>query len=192
MKGIQKILRTVVISSLVSILSVGILHQYAHATTIVKNPNYCASATLRISVGKWFSDFAPAGLSVKWLPITISHRGSTCNFGGNPIIFPIGLPVRDKVLSANDVGEDDRTLTLSASQNAYTYLKLVHPNSPLSSVKRWSANCKPSVATSFIISIKFGTSEVNKRVNIRVPEVCTTGYANDLFTSPFDNVATYR
>jgi photosystem II stability/assembly factor-like uncharacterized protein len=153
----------------------------------------CSPKQLTVTARAWAYNPSTAETVFQTLPVSITNEGGTCAIGGLPKIVPTGIKVTHKpsgeavyalVEGAAISSTKYRMLTLSRGEAAYTYLNLVFPTGDATAVKKWSKSCQPAVATGFTISIVPAKKLLNRHVRATIPEVCTTGKANDLSTGP--------
>jgi hypothetical protein len=115
------------------------------------------------------------GTVESWLSISITNIGSVCAFSGPPKIVPYAKTPHALESAALDATKTSM-LTLAHGEVAFTYLRLEYRISPLAIAKKWTTKCGPITASGF-------------HITVRLPEVCTTGKANDLHTAPLSLVS---
>jgi hypothetical protein len=150
----------------------------------------CSPSQLKVTSRPWIPEYSVAGTTEEWLPVRITNAGATCTIGGLPKIVPTGVRLKSSssaavvVESAIISTTKYKMLTLVHGKAAFTYLKLEFRSGPSSAAKKWIASCRPSVATGFTISIVPTKYILNRHVTVTIPDVCTTGRANDLSVVP--------
>lgn len=155
------------------------------------SPPTCTPRELSVTVGHWIYGFSAAGTEVQWLPISVTNEGGTCAIGGLPKIAPTGIKVKHKpngetvyalVEGAAIQGTAYKMLTLAHRKAGYTYLKLEFPVGSTPTAKKWALACEPGTATGFTLNIVPAAHLLNRHVSFTLPDICTTGKANDLST----------
>ncbi|MHB8335098.1 MAG: hypothetical protein ACYDEH_09445 [Acidimicrobiales bacterium] len=153
----------------------------------------CRSKQLSVTVRTWVYNPSTLGTVFEVLPITITNDGARCVLAGIPKIAPVGVRMRHAINGAETsiivVGaavshSPLRPLFLAHGHAAYTYLDLVYPIGDTATARKWNRTCEPSVGTGITIFVVPGHSIWNRDVAVTVPNVCTTGRANDLRSGP--------
>ncbi len=185
----RKCLAAITVVSFSVSLLVGPSMTVASATTVPA----CAPNQLSVSVRAWAFNPSTAGTVFQSLRISITNEGGTCVIGGIPKIVPTGIKVRHKpkgeavyalVEGAAINSTKYQMLTLAHRKAAYTYLGLVYPVGDASTVKKLTISCLPVPATGFMINIVPAERPLNHDMKVTIPDICTTGRANDLSTGP--------
>ncbi len=153
----------------------------------------CRSTQLSVTVRAWVYNPSTLGTVFEVLPITITNNGARCVLSGRPKIAPVGVRMRHAINGAETsiivVGaavspSPPRPLLLAHGHAAHTYLDLVYPIGDTATARRWNRTCEPSTATGIVLFVVPGHSIWNRHVAVTVPNVCTTGRANDLRSGP--------
>jgi hypothetical protein len=153
----------------------------------------CAPKQLSVTQRGWAYNPSTAGSVFQSLLIYITNEGATCVIGGLAKITPTGVKATRKpngeavhviVEGAAISSTKYAMLTLAHSAAAFAYLNLVHPMGDTSTVKKWTGTCRPATATGFTISIVPARELMNRQVKAVIPDVCTSGQANDLSSGP--------
>ena len=156
----------------------------------------CHSTQLSVTVRAWVYNPSTLGTVFEVLPITITNNGARCVLVGTPKIAPVGVRMRHAINGAETsiivVGaavspSPPRPLFLAHGHAAYTYLDLVYPIGDTATARRWNRSCEPSSATGIVLFVVPGHSIWNRHVAVAVPNVCTTGRANDLRSGPLSS-----
>lgn len=156
----------------------------------------CDAAQLSVTAHDWVYNPSTVGTVFEVLPIAITNNGATCVLVGTPKIAPTGVRLRHVnpgaatsiiVSGAAVTPSPARTMTLARGHAAYTYLYLVYPIGNTATASKWRRACAPSTATGLTIFVVPGHSIWNRHVAVTVPEVCTTGKANDLRSGPLSS-----
>jgi len=161
----------------------------ASASTVAR----CASRQLSVTQRGWAYNPSTEGTVFQSLLIYITNEGATCAIGGLAKIVPTGVKSARKrngeavnaiVEGATTNSSTYAMLTLAHAAAAFAYLNLVHPVGDTSTVKKWTSTCRPASATGFTISIVPTRELLNRPVKVVIPDVCTSGKANDLSSGP--------
>jgi len=151
-------------------------------------PSTCSPSHLSVGAGKWTGEYSILGTVESWLSISITNIGSVCAFSGPPKIVPYAKTPHALESAALDATKTSM-LTLAHGEVAFTYLRLEYRISPLAIAKKWTTKCGPITASGFHITVGPKGHILSRNVKVRLPEVCTTGKANDLHTAPLSLVS---
>lgn len=153
----------------------------------------CAGKALSVTTHTWIYNPSARGTVFEVLPITITNHGPTCVLAGTPKIAPtlagarraiVGADTVTIIVGATAITTPARSLTLRPGHAAYTYLTLTYPVGHTATAQRWKRICQPMIAPGLTVYVVPGRSLWNRHVATAVPEVCTTGRANDLRSGP--------
>ncbi len=153
----------------------------------------CIPKQLSVTARTWIYNPSTFGTVFEMLPITITNHGATCVLAGTPKIAPTltgtrrvigGATTATVIDGATVINKPSSRLTLRPGHSAFTYLYLAYPVGHTAAARRWKQICQPVVATGLTIYIVPSRSLWNRHVATAVPEVCTTGRANDLRSGP--------
>jgi hypothetical protein len=171
------------LTATVALMTMLVMSSGAPAASAAAAVPTCSPSHLVVAVGKWAGEFATSGTTEEWLSISITNEGSACAFGGVPTIVPYAKTPHALESAALDATKPS-LLTLAHGEVAFTYLRLEYRVSPMAIAKKWTASCGPVTASGFHITVGPAGHVLSRNVKVSLPEVCTTGKANDLHTAP--------
>jgi|GEM_PF-4411274 len=171
------------LTAAVAMMSIFMLSSGATSASAQAAIPTCSPSHLAVAAGKWTPEYSVQGTVEEWLSISIANGGSACTFGGVPKIVPYAKTPHALQGAALDATKHSMR-TLAHGEVAFTYLRLEYRISPVATAKKWTASCGPITASGFHITVGPAGHVLSRNVKVSLPEVCTTGTANDLHTAP--------